>query len=731
MYIPMIWEFIQLSIAYILLVIGWGAFIFQSLKRSNDKGYNFFMYLIGGNAVLIHVGYILSFIGWFNRASLLIGLLLSGFGIRWLLDREGLHTQMVHWMESIHHLFEGRYGVRLFIHRTIEWMGQNVKRCIRWTFWQRPGDKIMFLGIIAYNIYFFGYNRLKFVSYGAPDEEIHLYWVQSLLEGNIFPSGLYPHGFHQIIGALGVFTGLDAVQIIGSFGVFTRVVVLAVLYFGLRKIFSSTIAIATGLTIYSVINIFDVEAIYRFQFAIPQEYGMLTFVPMLFFLLHYIKEKRKTSLYFWGISFGLTLSFHFYLTIIAAFLCLGVGLIYLITIFKKRLVLPLMGVGLMMSILALSPLIAGGAMGYPMEQSMEWAVRIIRGDEYANETEDEGLSDETEQEENAEDENAEEALSWQFFLRQARRDWQKHVVQQLWFGRVIALLVILGIVIYGGLYLQSKKERYRMLVAILAGYGLLMFLTILRALQLPTLMEIKRVSIFIAYFSPMVFACPIELFYQWTKRWNQKLLFYVAVLACIPVVVVLGMDYEVVQPKLPFYYFQPKGAMEVNRQLIQEASPRTWTIIAPVNNISVVMNDGYHYELAKFILEQEQWTPNKQLEIPGERVYLYIEKKPLVDYGFRFLESQEGITRRKPVSHQGALEELEQGLEYNDYYQSYRYVLNSKAYFWAQQFRTYFPEDVRIYYEDDEFIVYEIKQDEYARYNFAIDYGYNSREREE
>ncbi len=74
-----------------------------------------------------------------------------------------------------------------------------------------------------------------------------------------------------------------------------------------------------------------------------------------------------------------------------------------------------MGVGLMMSILALSPLIAGGAMGYPMEQSMEWAVRIIRGDEYANETEDEGLSDETEEGENAEGENAEEVLSWQFF----------------------------------------------------------------------------------------------------------------------------------------------------------------------------------------------------------------------------------------------------------------------------------------------------------------------------
>ncbi len=102
-----------------------------------------------------------------------------------------------------------------------------------------------------------------------------------------------------------------------------------------------------------------------------------------------------------------------------------------------------------------------------------------------------------------------------------------------------------------------QKERYRMLVAILAGYGLLMFLTILRALQLPTLMEIKRVSIFIAYFSPMVFAWPIELLYQWTKRWNQSFCFMLLFLACIPVVVVMGMDYEVVH-QTSFYYFQPK-----------------------------------------------------------------------------------------------------------------------------------------------------------------------------
>ena len=55
----------------------------------------------------------------------------------------------------------------------------------------------------------------------------------------------------------------------------------------------------------------------------------------------------------------------------------------------------------------------------------------------------------------------------------------------------------------------------------------------------------------------------------------------------------------------------------------------------------------------------------------------------------------------------------------------------SKAYFWAERYMQYFPDQMRVYYEDQDVIIYEIKQNMFALNNFAIDYGYNTTTMEE
>ena len=64
----------------------------------------------------------------------------------------------------------------------------------------------------------------------------------------------------------------------------------------------------------------------------------------------------------------------------------------------------------------------------------------------------------------------------------------------------------------------------------------------------------------------------------------------------------------------------------------------------------------------------------------------------------------------------------------SDYYGIYenRLALMSKAYFWAEKYMQYFPDQMSVYYEDMDIIIYEIKQNMYALNNFAIDYGYNT-----
>ena len=49
----------------------------------------------------------------------------------------------------------------------------------------------------------------------------------------------------------------------------------------------------------------------------------------------------------------------------------------------------------------------------------------------------------------------------------------------------------------------------------------------------------------------------------------------------------------------------------------------------------------------------------------------------------------------------------------------------SKMYYWAEQFQKLFPQDMTVYYEDDEFICYRLIQNESSPFSLSIDYNYN------
>ena len=54
-----------------------------------------------------------------------------------------------------------------------------------------------------------------------------------------------------------------------------------------------------------------------------------------------------------------------------------------------------------------------------------------------------------------------------------------------------------------------------------------------------------------------------------------------------------------------------------------------------------------------------------------------------------------------------------------------RWIVMSRMYYWAQAFIELYPNEMKVYYEDNKFICYKIEQNMYHQYNFAIDYRYN------
>lgn len=52
-------------------------------------------------------------------------------------------------------------------------------------------------------------------------------------------------------------------------------------------------------------------------------------------------------------------------------------------------------------------------------------------------------------------------------------------------------------------------------------------------------------------------------------------------------------------------------------------------------------------------------------------------------------------------------------------------------YYWAQAFMKLYPNEMKVYYETDDFVCYYIHQNVECLYNLAIDYGYNNPKEQE
>ena len=149
-----------------------------------------------------------------------------------------------------------------------------------------------------------------------------------------------------------------------------------------------------------------------------------------------------------------------------------------------------------------------------------------------------------------------------------------------------------------------------------------------------------------------------------------------------------------------------------------EGQDNKWTIVSANDELRMIEEYGRHTETIEFLEDMEYWNRTKEVTIPTEKVYFYIEKKPLNyanGYGGEIPEVSE--------------EQAEQALPDNSGLAAYngprRSITMSRMYYWAQRFMELYPNEMKVYFENDNFVCYYIEQNVYRLYNFAIYYRYN------
>ena len=247
---------------------------------------------------------------------------------------------------------------------------------------------------------------------------------------------------------------------------------------------------------------------------------------------------------------------------------------------------------------------------------------------------------------------------------------------------------------------------------------------------LPSLIGSDRAVNYLIYLGALMIGVPFGVFWCFFEekakpvRWLASV---AIVLVTAYVIVFTGSTYT-----SSAYFRLSYSSVTENYYKIKATHRKdTWTIVSTVDELSLTRNKGWHYELWEFVFRMEQYEPTRVVQIPTEYVYFIIEKRPLKYADTAFLGQPLELYGRVNIQYADELM-TEQTLRTNRrsaYYTHYdnRRALMSKAYYWAQKYMQYFPDQMREYYEDQNIVIYEIKQNMFALNNFAIDYGYNTK----
>ena len=615
--------------------------------------------------------------------------------------------------------------------------------------------------VIAALFWIYGRQLVLTYGYRASDIPVHLNWINQMSRGNLFASGVYPFGFHCMVYYLHAVFGFDTYVILCVFYLVQVFFIYIVLLAMLKLLCRSLYLPYAGIMVYILGSFWARQTYSRFGSSLPQEFGMIFVIPSVYFLIRFFQTEKKnlknreTKLILgcFALAFSLTLAIHFYGTMIAGLCCIGIAVGFCTRFLNKEYFRRIMLTGIISVFLAVLPMGIAFAGGTPLQGSLGWGLSVINGD--SSDTEDTSENEAAQKQameemaarliENTQNSNSESVQTGEIpviteapkhSLADKAREIPKKMknLREMMIRRIqefiinsqeqwCAYAVLVGIavlILLGLMFIILRRITYgEMLMS--AGFcmGILTLLLCAGNLGLPVLMDPARCSIYYVYllivsitvlgdgllyliFMPRILTIPRN-----------------AVSFILTVSMAAGMIHQGLVKTPDFISdYVSNGAITCLTNIIKENKDETWTIVSANDETQMGLDHGWHYETITFLRKQEHINKDTKLIIPTEKVYFFIEKIPL-NYSVVYSGSGQSISKK------GASQSLPNSGGIGMYQGEGRWILMSRMYYWAQAFMEMYPNEMKVYYESEDFVCYVIPQNMYHQYNFAIDYGYN------
>lgn len=769
----MILQFIKIFAAYTGITVFLPAVMFRRILKGRRLSEKFLMCYTFGNFYIINIVFVLQLMHISNvftlclvtaLLSVLIGCRVNRISLKALIKKNG---------EVFRKLLQGTMGVKEAIFRIGRKLTVSGRKTGGIFYREVVCDVLQWIltGAVLLAL-FWVYGRQLVLTYGyrASDIPVHLNWINQMSRGNLFVSGVYPFGFHCMIYYLHTVFRIDTYMILCLFYLvqvfFIHMVFLAML----KMLCKSKYLPYAGTLIYILGSFWARQTYSRFYSSLPQEFGMIFVIPSVYFLIRFFqieKEQLKTKetkiiLGNFALAFSLTLAIHFYGTMIAGLCCIGIAIGFCTHFLNKEYFRRIMLTGIISVFLAVLPMAIAFAGGTPMQGSLGWGLSVISGgkktdtadqvktgnlsvqnrslEEIAaqlqeNSANQDGGSGEevvqntTEAPKPSMTEKMKSVLEKIARIPEKIKNTWKMMAQRIWDFVIntptkwpsyailagIACLIVLGIV-----FCVIRNAGYgKMLLSVGLCMGILTLLLCAGNLGLPVLMDPARCSIYYTYLLAAALTVLADgiislLFMQGVlKICLDPISFMITVglvAGCISQGWMKVSDFS--------SGYVSNGALTCLANIIKENEDKTWTIVSANDETQMGLDHGWHYETITFLRKQENLKKDTEIIIPTKNVYFFIEKIPL-DYSVTYAGSGQSISKK------GASQSLPNSGGISMYQGEGRWILMSRMYYWAQAFMAKYPNDMKVYYESEDFICYVMPQNMYHQYNFAIDYGYN------
>lgn len=776
-------RFLGIFAAYMGVTLALPALMFRRILRGRSLAEQFLMCYTFGNFYIINIVFLLQLLHISNFVTLagLTAVLSIVIGGR--VNRIPLKQQAGNTWHLFGKLLRGRMKLKSAIFLFLGKCAEGIKRLAKFFYRhivKNPIQSMLLLGIGVCLCWIYGRQIILVYGYRASDIPVHMSWINEMSRGKIFAKGVYPFGFHCMIYYLHAVFRFDTYVILCQF-FFAQVIFMHLVLLAMLKQLCKTKYIPyIGTFVFLLGNFWSGQTYSRFYATLPQEFGMIFVIPSIYFLIRFFQipkqkladKETRLTLQCFAMAFSLTLAIHFYGTMIAGLCCIGIACGFCFRFLRKEYFRRIMFTGICSVFLAVLPMGIAFATGTPLQGSLGWGLSVINGGKSSSSTEAEAETDEAETLEvsTGDDKNTVRVVKPDGTVMeidvsdlpsaqenesggQTQTETTAPAVPKVSFGEKIrkipgkaknALSEMSSRILEFIIKLDVKNIGYMILASFALllllglvfcifrqpGYGAMLMsmgfcmwiVTILLCagvFGLPPLMDGARCSIYYVYLlSAALTALADGLLYMVLPLRKLRLVRNAVSLA-VAAAVLMGMFQNHMIKQSDFSSgFVMNGAITCLSNIIHENEDKTWTIVSANDETQMGLDHGWHYETITFLRGMETLEKNTKVIIPTKTVYFFIEKIP-GDYAVSYAKSGQSISRK------GASRSLPNVGGIGMYQGEGRWIVMSRMYYWAQAFMELYPNEMKVYYEDNKFICYKIEQNMYHQYDFAIDYRYN------